>query len=255
MAIRARPRAPHQPRPWPTDLPDLEDDPAESRPVRLPSVRSTARLALSDLYFNSWRLAPANLVWGALLVVALLAGPGSILGLALLILLAVPTAGLHRMGALIARGEAAAFSDFVDGMRRTFAQALLAGAGAVGLGVVLTTNILVGLQSGNPVGWLISALALWGLVGLALSLLAFWPILADPRREQISFRRRLALAGMTVVGRPRRMAALAVVVAVILVISTILFAALLTASIAYVGVLSSRYVLPTVDELESRLIV
>ncbi|HUQ42827.1 MAG TPA: hypothetical protein VM451_00240 [Candidatus Limnocylindria bacterium] len=235
-------------------MPELEDEVEDrARPVVLPALGATLRLAASDVYFNSWRLAPANLVWGAVLIVALLAGPMSIIGLVALVALGLPTAGLHRMAALISRGQPAAFSDFVDGMRRGFGPALVVAGGGIALGLVLITNILVGFQSGSPVGWFVSAMALWGLVALGMALVAFWPLLGDPNREGLGLWRRLALAGIAVVGRPRRMAAITLAVTVILAISTVLFAALLVVSVAYVAVLTSRYVLPTVDELEGRL--
>ena len=217
------------------------------------SIGSALRGSLRDFYFNSWRLAPANLLWGVVLIVALVAGPTTALGLLLLVLLAVPTAGLYRMGALIARDEPAAFSDFLGGMRRFGPAGLSVGMGAAVLAVVLTTNVIVGLEAHNPVGWLISAMALWGDVGLLMFLTAFWPILVDPQREGVRLRRKLALAGLAVIGRPVRMVALTVVVVVLLTVSTILFAALVIASVAYVALISSRVVLPLVDEVEARL--
>ncbi len=217
------------------------------------SLRAALRQSLTDFYFNSWRLAPANLAWGAVLILVLLSGPASLLGLALIIALAVPTAGLHRLGALIARGEPAAFSDFVDGMRRHGIAALAVAAGAVLLAVVFTTNIVVGLQAGGPIGWFISAMALWGDVALAMFLVAFWPVLVDPRREGLGLRGRLALAGLIVIGRPGRMFALTALFGVILMVSTILFAAILVVSIAYISLVSARYVLPMLDTLEARL--
>ena len=40
------------------------------------SLRAALRQSLHDFYFNSWRLAPANLVWGAVLILVLLSsGP------------------------------------------------------------------------------------------------------------------------------------------------------------------------------------
>jgi len=216
------------------------------------SLASALRTSLSDLYFNSWRLAPANLVWGLGLALALLAGP-SVIAVAILVTLAVPVAGLHRMAALIARGEPAAFSDFTGGMRRFGARALGVGAAAAVLAAVFVTNVGVGLAIGNPLGWLLSALALHGLVALAMLLVAFWPILVDPRREQVDLRGRLALAGLMVIGRPGRLLGLTVVVSSILVVSIVLFAAILLVSGAYVGLVSARYVLPMVDELEARL--
>ena len=217
------------------------------------SLRAALRTSLQDFYFNSWRLAPANLVWGVVFVAALFAGPLTLLGMGLLVLLAVPTAGLYRVGALIARGEPAAFSDFVGGMRRYGPTALIVALGVTILAFVFTTNVLVGLQAGNPLGWFISAMALWGDVGLVLLLTTFWPILVDPHREGVGLRRRLALAGLVVIGRPLRIVPLAIVVAALLVVSSVLFAAILLVTIAYIGIVSSRVVLPVVDEVEARL--
>lgn len=217
------------------------------------SLRAALRTSMTDFYFNSWRLAPANVAWGAVLILAVVAGLFTIVGVALLIVLAVPTAGLYRMGALIARGEPAAFSDFLDGMRRFGAAAVLVGAAAAILAIVFATNVAVGFGAGNPIGWVISAMALWGLVGLVMLLVAFWPVLVDPERQGIGLRRRLALAGLVVIGRPGRMIVLAAMVAFILIVSTILFAALVLMSVAYVALLSARVVLPLVDEVEARL--
>ena len=217
------------------------------------SLRRALRQALTDFYFNSWRLAPANLFWGIGLVIALLAGPNTVVGMAMLVGLAVPVAGLHRMAALIARGEAVAFSDFVDGMRRYALPALATGTLAAVLALVFTTNVLVGLGNGGPMGWVISALALHGLVALAMFLVAFWPILVDPNREALGLRARLALTGLTVIGRPVRLLALTAVVGLVLAVSVVLFAALMIVSVAYVSLVATRYVLPLVDELEARL--
>jgi len=217
------------------------------------SLRAALRTSLTDFYFNSWRLAPANLAWGAVLILAVVAGLLTIVGVALLIALAVPTAGLYRMGALIARGEPAAFSDFLDGMRRFGAAAVLVGGAAAILAIVFATNVAVGFSAGNPIGWVISAMALWGLVGLLMLLVAFWPVLVDPERQGIGLRRRLALAGLVVIGRPARMIILTATIAFILIVSTILFAALVLMSVAYVALVSARVVLPLVDEVEARL--
>lgn len=217
------------------------------------SLRRALRQALTDCYFNSWRLAPANVVWGIGLVAALFAGINTVIGVTLLVALAVPVAGLHRMAALIARDEAAAFSDFVDGMRRYGLTAFAIGAAAVILAILFTTNVLVGLQSGGPIGWLISALALHGLIALSMFLVAFWPILVDPQRESLGLGARLQLAGLAVIGRPGRLLLLTAIVGLILLVSFVLFAAILLMSVAYVSLVASRYVLPMVDGLEARL--
>ncbi len=217
------------------------------------SLGGALRHSLTDFYFNSWRLVPANLVWGVGFVALLIAGPLTVAGVVTLVLLAVPLAGVQRMAALVARDEPATFSDFVQGMRRFAAPALATSAGATVLAIVFTTNIYVGLEAGGPVGWFIGAMALWGDVALAMLLVTFWPILVDPRREGIGLRRRLVLAGLVVIGRPGRVAALTLVVTVILVVSTVLFAAILLVSVAYVSLVSARYVLPMLDALEARL--
>jgi hypothetical protein len=217
------------------------------------SLRAALRRSMTDFYFNSWRLAPANLAWGVILILALLAGPTSLLGIGLFVALAVPTAGLYRLAALIARDKPAAFSDFVEGMRRYGVAALAVAAGAAILAVVFTTNIAVGLDVGGPLGWFISALALWGDVALVMLLVAFWPVLVDPDREGMGLRRRLMLAGLVVIGRPGRSLALTMVVIAVLAVSTVLFAAILLVSVAYVSIVSARYVLPMLDALEARL--
>jgi hypothetical protein len=217
------------------------------------SLGSALRQAVTDFYFNSWRLAPANLVWGVGFIALLVAGPLTVVGVAILVVLAVPLAGLHRMAALIARDEPVAFSDFVAGMRRYAGPAIAAAAGAAILAAVFTTNVVVGLGAGGPFGWFISALALWGDVALVMLLGVFWPVLVDPRREGLGLRRRFALAGLVVIGRPGRVAALTIVVAAILIVSTVLFAAILLVSVAYVALVSARYVLPMLDALEARM--
>ena len=224
--------------------------PARAAVIGLPAA---LRAAAADLYFNSWRLAPANLLWGAL-AIALFLGFMAFPPAAILVpLLAVPVAGIHRMAALIARGEPAAFSDFLGGMRRFGLPALAMGAAASILAVVFTTNVIVGLDAGGPIGWFLSAMALYGDVALAMLLVAFWPVLVDPRRDGVSVRRRLALAGVAVIGRPGRMFVLTVVVGLILMVSTVILAAIVLVSVAFTSLVAARYVLPLVDDLEGRL--
>jgi hypothetical protein len=214
---------------------------------------SALRQSLRDFYFNSWRLAPANLVWGVLLVVAVLAGPMSVVSVLLFALLALPTAGLYRMGALIARDEPASFGDFLGAMRRFGPASVLVALGAATLAMVLTTNIFVGLEANHPLGWFMTAMALWGDVGVVMFLVAFWPVFVDPRRDALGLRQKLALTGLVVIGRPVRVIALTILVSFILAVSTVLFAALVIVSVAYVALVSSRVVLPMVDQIEARL--
>jgi uncharacterized membrane protein YesL len=216
-------------------------------------VRQALRASLTDFYFNSWRLAPANVIWGAVLLLALFSGPTTVVGVLLLVVLSLPTVGLYRMAALMASGRPAAFADFVEAIRRWWLPAMLAGIATAGLAAVFATNVALGLHAGNPIGWFLSAMALWGLVGLAMLAVAFWPLLVDPEREDRTIRQRLLLGGLAVIGRPLRLAILTAFAAVLLVVSTALFALIVMVSIAYLALVSAHVVLPVVDELEARL--
>lgn len=217
-----------------------------------PRLGAAFRGAAVDFYYNSWRLLPGNLVWGALLLAILVASITWPPALALLALLSFPFAGLSRLAALLARGDAASFADFATGMRRAFWPALVTGIAAVVLAATFTFNIFFGLQVGGPVGWSFSALAFYGDIGLAMVLVAFWPILVDPVREGLPLRRRLWLAVLVNLARPGRMFVLTLLIVALLLVSTVLVAVLLTVAVAYVSLVAARYVLPLADRLEGR---
>jgi uncharacterized membrane protein YesL len=159
---------------------------------------------------------------------------------------------MHRIAALIVRGDSVGFADFLSGMRRYFLPALGLGTVAWLLALVFTANAFIGLQQDNVVGWLFSAFALYGDVGLVMYVVAAWPILVDPLREELPVRRRLWLAAAVILTRPVRMLMLTAVIVALLLASTLLFAALLTISVAYVSLVATRYVLPAADRLEGR---
>jgi len=222
---------------------------ATPRPV---SIGQAVRAAAVDFYFNSWRFVPANLAWALLLLAVLFAAVTWPPAVVLAVLLAVPVAGLHRMAAVLTRGEATSLSDFVDGMRRYGARATGIAAGVAILGFVLVTNVATGFSTDNPIGWFLGATAAWGLVALAMYLVAVWPILVDPNREETGVRRRLQLAGLVVIGRPGRLFALTILIGLTLVASTVLLGAIVLVGVAYASLLATRWVLPAADELEAR---
>jgi hypothetical protein len=78
-------------------------------------------------------------------------------------------------------------------------------------------------------------------------------LLVDPRRADITIRARLRTAVLLVVAEPVRMVALGASLAVLIVASAIAFAALVTISVAFAALLSSRFVLPAADRLDARL--
>jgi uncharacterized membrane protein YesL len=225
----------------------------DTRVPDAPTIGWALRTALIDFYFNSLRLVPANLLWGAGLVLCLwLLLTSPLLAIPALVLLALPTAGIFHIATMIARDQPVALSDAIDAWRLHWKRAFALAALIIPIAAVLLVNTVLGVASLQLVGWGFATLAVWGLVLLASAALAIWPLAMDPLRLQLSLRELLSLAGAVVFASPARYAALVLVVAVLLTISTIAFAALISVSISYVALVMARYVLPTADRLEGR---
>lgn len=219
-----------------------------------PRLAAVVRTALGDFYFNSWRLVPANLAWGALLLAVLVAAAlWSALALLALPILAVPQAGLARLAALIVRGEAVSLGDAVEAWRRYLLPSLVLGYGLAIPTAVLGVNVAYAVADGGVVAVAVGTLALWGLAALGAFAVAAWPLLVDPARDQAAVRDRLRLAALLGLAHPGRILALALLVALLLALSTAAFAALLTVSVAYATLVAARYILPASDRLEARL--
>ena len=95
-------------------------------------------------------------------------------------------------------------------------------------------------------------LAGWGLVGLWLTSLVFWTLLADPARAAWSAADVARLTGLLLLARPAMLAGLGLATAVVLIISAILVAALLIVSVAYAALVTAHRVLPAADRLSAR---
>lgn len=222
---------------------------------REPRLGGAVRLALTDYYFNSVRLVAANVVWGAAVaLVAVVSLVWPLGGLVLTPVLAIPTVGIFRLAALIVRDGHASFRDAVAAFRDYAGPAILLGVASVAAGLVLGTNALVGLTQGEPVGWFIGTLAAWGLVALWCGGNVAWPLVVDPHRAGYSVARRLRLVGLLLLAHPGRLAALGIVIALIVVVSAVLLAALLTISISFIALVACHYVYPTADRFEARLV-
>jgi uncharacterized membrane protein YesL len=223
-------------------------------PPAAPRLSGALRGAAIDLYFNSWRLVPANLAWSVCLVAILaLAASVSLLALLLLPLLALPTVGIYRMASLIVRSEPVALSDAFSAWRRFGGPALALATALLVAGSMFGFNVVTGLLRSDVAGWSLATLAFWGLVVVVMTASVTWPILVDPRRETLGVRARVRLAILLVLAHPMRIAALSLVLGLIVVISTVGFAALLTVSVSYLALVAARYVLPAADRLEARL--
>jgi uncharacterized membrane protein YesL len=218
-----------------------------------PSLRSALRAALTDFYFHSWRLLPANVLWTAVLLIlvglAILMPPL----LVLLPLAALPLAGIFRIATRIVRGRSVSFWDGMSAWRGEIRPALMLGAGLLVATTVLGFNLVTGILSDTLPGWAFATLAFWGLVGTWLFAWVAWPILLDPDRATQTVRERLRLAALLVLAHPVRVGALGLVLAVLLVVSTIAIVALVTVSVGFSALVASRYVLPAADRLEARL--
>jgi len=201
------------------------------------------------------RLVAANLVWGLALALIVLVGMVSpLLGLALLPLLAFPTAGVFRLAARIVRVEPGAGSrDIVWPYRHAPARWLVVGVVVVVAALMLGTNIVVGLAGGEPARWAIATLAGWGLVVLWCGALVGWPLLVDPARSAMSLADGLRLIGGLLLAHPLRFAGLGLAMAVVTAISFVLTAAILTISVAFVALVACRSVYPAADRLEPAL--
>jgi hypothetical protein len=220
-----------------------------------PGLGAAFKAAAGDLYFNSWRLVPANLLWSVVVLVV----AGLAIAVPPLLLLApvaaVPVAGLFRMTTRIARGESVSFSDAIDAWRHEVPATLGLGAALLVATIVLASNAYTGLLAGTLFGWAFATLALWGVVATWLFAWVAWPILVDPARAGRPVRERLRLAGLVVLASPGRIGALGLILAVFLVASTVAIVALVTISVAVAALVAARSVLPVADRLEARLAI
>jgi hypothetical protein len=214
-------------------------------------MRAALRLALSDLYYHSIRLVPANLAWGiAVLAVGWLAVTVSpLLALVLVPLLAFPLIAVARLAGLIVRGHDVVLSDAWTAVRMRPGRTLIAAIALEAIVLILIANAVIGLTAESPMGFGLAVLAGWGLLAVALTVLPFWLILADPERPDLGVADAARLAAALLLVRPGRLLGLSVVVVIVLVIATILMAALLTVGVAYAALLTARTVLPAADRI------
>jgi hypothetical protein len=214
-------------------------------------MRAAVRLALSDLYYHSIRLVPANLAWGiASLAVGWVAVTVSpVVALLLAPLLAFPLLAVVRLAGLIVRGHDVVLSDASNVVRRRPGRTLLAGIATEGAVIVLIANVAIGLMTGAPLGLGLAVLAGWGLLAVALTVLPFWVILADPERPDIGVVEAARLAAGLLLVRPGRLIALSIVLAAVLAVATVLMAAVLTVGVAYAALVTARTVLPAADDI------
>lgn len=217
------------------------------------SIGSALRTALSDFYYHSWRLLPANVLWAVaslLLVAAAVLLPILVL---LLPLAALPLAGIFAIATRIVRGESVSFWDGIDAWRRELPAVLGLGTGLLVAGTVLAFNVVSGILAGTALGIGFSTLAFWGLAGMWIFAWLAWPVLLDPARTTQPARDRLRLAGLLLLAHPVRVGALGFVLAVLILVGTVAVVALVTVAVAFAALVASRVVLSAADRLEASL--
>ena len=220
--------------------------------MRAISVGGAVRAAATDFYFNSVRFVAANVAFALCVLLVLFVAAAWPPAIVLVLLLAVPLAGVHRMAALLARGEPASFGDFVTGARSFGVQAVGIAILAVLLAAILVTNVVTGFAAEGPIGWFLGATAIYGVVALGMYVIAAWPVLVDPKRAGDPLRRKLQVAGLVLLGRPGRLLVVTAIVVATLVASTVLLAGIALFGVAFASIVATRWVLPAADELESR---
>ena len=226
---------------------------AEPLPARANGgLRSAFRAAAFDFYYQSVRVVPANILWGvsllAVLAVAIAGGP--LATLVLVPLLAIPYVGVVRLAVLAARDRDVVLSDVWRAYRQFGLTALAIGVVTTLAVALLASNVVVGATMGGLGGWVFATLAASGLLGIWVLGFPLWVLLVDPDRAERTLRERLRLAVLLVVAAPGRIVALGLLLLVVLLISTVAFAALLTISVSYAALVAARYVLPLADRLE-----
>ena len=219
---------------------------------QLPGVRPSLTGGVVELYFHLLPLAIANLAWGCCLVLVLaLAVFVSPLTLLLLPVIAVPGAGLQRLADLAACGGWVDLEEFASAVRELAVPAIATAVGTCVAGVVLFSDMALGIRAGGAAGWTMAALAGWGLAAVAGWSLVFWPLLADPRRASAPVRARAGLAMRVALARPGRTLGLAGALALVATVATVLFAAIVSVGAAYIAVSAARFALPLADRLEA----
>jgi uncharacterized membrane protein YesL len=210
------------------------------------------RLAAEDLYYHGVRLVVANVVWGIGALLTAFVLTRTLIGLLALVVMVPLTVGLMGMATALVRERNVVMSDFVRPIRARFWRLQALGLGQLGVIVVAAFDLMLGLQLGGIVGLLLTVVAFYTGLAIWVLALAVWPIVADPERRSESVRSGVRLGALLVLAHPLRMGLLAIVVAVLAVASTILVAAMITFAAAYIALVAAHFVLPAADRLEGR---
>jgi hypothetical protein len=220
-----------------------------------PRLGPVIRAAAEDLYFNSVRLVTANALWGVSLLAVVFVVSGGLILAPLLVVMIPLTMGLMRMATTQVRRRRLFWSDFVDGVRHRLLPLLAIGVAQLLLSALAAADVLIGLQLPGLIGPVVVIGGAYTLAAIWLLAVTTWPLLLDPERDGDGIRPTLRLGFLLAMAHPVRLGALALLLAVFLVLSTALVAALVTISGALAMLVAAHYVLPAADRLEGRATV
>ena len=207
------------------------------------------RLALRDLYANSWRLLPINAALGAVLVAVGVAAFAVRAAVVLVVLAGPVAAALVHCSVTLVRTGSLAFADARDGLLLHWRRGLLLGAG--GSAFVFFGGLAVRFYSRSPLLFPLAFLTLYLALMFALYQLVLWVLaIAEPGRPlRVSARE----AAVLVARRPG--STLLLGLALLLVNVAGIAAAVmpfLTLTLAYSFVAAAYFALPT-STLEDRV--
>jgi hypothetical protein len=140
------------------------------------------RLALRDLYRNSWRLLPLNALVGAVLVAVAVTAYAVRLAVVLVVLAGPAAAALVHAAVTLVRTGDLTLADGVDGLRRNWLRGLT--LGACGSAFAFLGLLAVRFYAHSRFAWPLAFVALYLLVIAAIYLLVVWTLaIAEPERR------------------------------------------------------------------------
>jgi hypothetical protein len=210
-------------------------------------TREALRLALRDLYGNSWRLVAVNAALGLVLVSAGVIGASAHAAFALAVLAGPLAAALAHCAVVLVRTGNLAFADVAEGLRAHWRRGLL--FGAVVTAVVALGALAVSVYARHGL-WPLAFLTLYVLAALALfGLVAATLAVAEPQRPLAAAARD---AAVVLLRRPA--ATLGLGLALLLVNAAGVAAAVmpfLTLTLAYSFVAAAHFALPPMETQET----
>jgi hypothetical protein len=199
------------------------------------------RLALRDLFQNSWRLVPVNAAFGAVLVAVSVVSIAVHAAIVLAVLAGPLAAALVHCSVTVVRTGNLALGDAWEGLRLHWRRGLQ--LGAAGTALVVLAALAVRFYTRASFGWPLAFLTLYAVVllGIYAAVLATFAI-AEPERPL-----RLAAREAAALGARRPGATLLLGLALLLVNLVGVAAAVmpfLTLTVAYSFVAVAHFALP-----------